>query len=33
MEPIYNLEVLVPGDRMGDVMSDLQGRRACCTWE
>jgi elongation factor G len=28
MEPIYNLEVLVPGDRMGDVMSDLQGRRA-----
>lgn len=28
MEPVYNLEVLVPGDRMGDVMSDLQGRRA-----
>lgn len=28
MEPIYNVEVLVPGDRMGDVMSDLQGRRA-----
>ncbi len=28
MEPIYNLEVLVPSDRMGDVMSDLQGRRA-----
>ncbi|MDD4149349.1 MAG: elongation factor G [Bacteroidales bacterium] len=28
MEPIYDLEVLVPGDRMGDVMSDLQGRRA-----
>jgi len=23
MEPIYNLEVLVPGDRMGDVMSEL----------
>ncbi len=28
MEPIYNLEVLVPSDRMGDVISDLQGRRA-----
>jgi elongation factor G len=28
MEPVYDLEVLVPGDRMGDVMSDLQGRRA-----
>jgi elongation factor G len=28
MEPIYNVEVFVPGDRMGDVMSDLQGRRA-----
>ncbi len=28
MEPIYDVEVLVPGDRMGDVMSDLQGRRA-----
>ncbi len=28
MEPIYDLEVLVPGARMGDVMSDLQGRRA-----
>ncbi len=28
MEPIYNVEILVPGDRMGDVMSDLQGRRA-----
>jgi len=28
MEPIYNVEVLVPSDRMGDVMSDLQGRRA-----
>jgi elongation factor G len=28
MEPIYNVEVLVPGDRMGDVMSDLQTRRA-----
>lgn len=28
MEPIYLVEVLVPGDRMGDVMSDLQGRRA-----
>ena len=28
LEPIYDLEVLVPGDYMGDVMSDLQGRRA-----
>ena len=27
LEPIYDLEVLVPGDFMGDVMSDLQGRR------
>ena len=28
MEPIYNLEVMVPSDAMGDVMSDLQNRRA-----
>jgi len=28
MEPIYNIEVLVPSDCMGDVMSDLQNRRA-----
>ena len=28
LEPIYDLEVYVPGDYMGDVMSDLQGRRA-----
>ncbi len=28
MEPIYIVEVFVPSDRMGDVMSDLQGRRA-----
>ena len=28
LEPIYMVEVLVPSDRMGDVMSDLQGRRA-----
>jgi len=28
LEPIYNLEVVVPSERMGDVMSDLQGRRA-----
>jgi elongation factor G len=28
MEPIYDVEVFVPSDRMGDVMSDLQGRRA-----
>lgn len=28
LEPIYNLEVFVQSERMGDVMSDLQGRRA-----
>lgn len=28
MEPIYNVEVMVPSDCMGDVMSDLQNRRA-----
>ena len=28
LEPIYDLEVYVPSDYMGDVMSDLQGRRA-----
>ena len=28
LEPIYDVEVLTPGDTMGDVMSDLQGRRA-----
>lgn len=28
MEPIYNIEILVPSDCMGDVMSDLQNRRA-----
>ncbi|MDR1552744.1 MAG: elongation factor G [Prevotellaceae bacterium] len=28
MEPIYNIEVFVPSDSMGDVMSDLQNRRA-----
>ncbi|MCR4773654.1 MAG: elongation factor G [Prevotella sp.] len=28
LEPIYDLEVFVPADFMGDVMSDLQGRRA-----
>ncbi len=27
LEPIYDLEILVPSDKMGDVMSDLQGRR------
>ena len=27
LEPIYDVEVLVPGDYMGDVMCDLQGRR------
>jgi elongation factor G len=28
LEPIYDVEVMVPADRMGDVMTDLQGRRA-----
>ena len=28
LEPIYDLEVFVPDAYMGDVMSDLQGRRA-----
>ncbi len=28
MEPIYNVEVLVPSEYMGSVMSDLQNRRA-----
>ena len=28
MEPIYSVEILVPSDVMGDVMSDLQNRRA-----
>lgn len=27
MEPIYDVEIMVPSDRMGDVISDLQGRR------
>ena len=27
LEPIYDVEVYVPSDRMGDVMTDLQGRR------
>jgi elongation factor G len=28
LEPIYDVEVLVPEDKMGNVMTDLQGRRA-----
>ncbi len=28
LEPVYDVHVKVPGDYMGDVMSDLQGRRA-----
>lgn len=28
MEPIFAVEVIVPSDKMGDVMSDLQNRRA-----
>ena len=27
LEPIYDVEVFTPADKMGDVMSDLQGRR------
>lgn len=27
LEPVYDVEVMVPADSMGDVMSDLQGRR------
>lgn len=27
LEPVYDVEVLTPSDTMGDVMSDLQGRR------
>ena len=28
LEPIYDLEVVVPEDLMGEVMTDLQSRRA-----
>ena len=28
LEPIYDVEVFVPSDKMGDVIGDLQGRRA-----
>ncbi len=28
LEPIYDVEVMVPSEKMGDVMSDLQARRA-----
>ena len=28
LEPVYDVEVMVPADVMGDVMSDLQSRRA-----
>ena len=27
LEPIYDVEIYVPSERMGDVMTDLQGRR------
>jgi len=27
LEPVYDVEIRVPSDRMGDVISDLQGRR------
>jgi len=28
LEPIYDVEVIVPEDKMGNVITDLQGRRA-----
>lgn len=28
LEPIYEVDVIMPSERMGDVMTDLQGRRA-----
>ncbi len=28
LEPIYDVEIFVPADKMGGVMTDLQGRRA-----
>ena len=28
LEPVYKVEVYLPEERMGDVMTDLQGRRA-----
>ena len=28
LEPIYDVEVICPEDKMGDIMTDLQGRRA-----
>jgi elongation factor G len=31
LEPVYDLEVLVPEELMGDVMTDLQTRRAIIT--
>ena len=31
LEPIYDLEVYTPDDLVGDIMSDLQGRRALIT--
>ena len=33
LEPIYDVEVFVPADKMGDVMSDLQGRRGMIGYE
>ena len=27
LEPVYDVEIYVPSDRMGDVISDMQGRR------
>ena len=28
LEPVFDVEVLTPDDMMGDIMTDLQGRRA-----
>jgi len=27
LEPIYKLKIIVPQDKMGDILSDMQGRR------
>ncbi len=31
LEPIYDVEVFVPSEKLGDVMSDMQGRRGMIT--
>ncbi len=32
MEPVYDVEIFVPSDRMGDVISDLQGQTRNGSW-